>query len=78
MNALDTAIDTMRAALAERVRAGCNYVNPAMIEEARALRAAAARAATTEDEYLAAAESHPDDYIPWCECAVCTHDPREG
>lgn len=49
----------------------CNYLNPVMIEQAQRARADAARAAKTEDEYLVAAESHRDDYIPMCRCGAC-------
>ena len=49
----------------------CNYENPFMVSMAKHERAQMAKAARSEDEYLAAGESTWEEFIPPCDCDKC-------
>jgi len=49
----------------------CNYENPFMVNMAIHERKERAKAARSEDEYLAAAESTWQEYIEPCDCPKC-------
>lgn len=49
----------------------CVHTSPLLVANAKAERAKRAKEATTEDDYLAAAESHWLDYMPLCNCPEC-------
>jgi hypothetical protein len=49
----------------------CVYNNPDLVAAAKAARQALARNAQTEEDYLAAAESTWDEFLPPCNCSSC-------